>query len=347
MVFTGRPGDAQDFTNNPRLLVAAIDKFNGRKLRSATLERIENARVNPATGSARAGRRHRPDGSRVPRALDGELDPQALRVHGRRARPAQGAAADRRGRRLRHLRGDRSARIHGVVGAARHARRDRGGHPRQRQHLRDRSARARRPAATISSRWRGTVGDANAAVAAERAASVAGQPARAGRQHRRIRGREPQRPQRRLRSHRHREQQLLHARLLLEQRSPRRPLPEARGAREASRSARAQPQRLLRGARPRAVTPAASAERARAGRRPRRSAARCRWPACRSRCSPRRSRARRRMRRSRWCSRSTSTTSISSRRTGRSTSRSRSRITAIELQGQGLPGRAPDRRLSR
>ena len=51
VVFTGKAGDGQDFTNNPRLLVAAINKFSGRKLRSATLERIENARVDPASGT--------------------------------------------------------------------------------------------------------------------------------------------------------------------------------------------------------------------------------------------------------------------------------------------------------
>jgi VWFA-related protein len=49
VVFTGRSGDGQDFTNNPRLLVNAINKFSGRKLRSATLTRIEGARVDPAT----------------------------------------------------------------------------------------------------------------------------------------------------------------------------------------------------------------------------------------------------------------------------------------------------------
>src|SRR4029453_8290876 len=49
VVFTGRSGDGQDFTNNPRLLVNAINKFSGRKLRSATLTRIEGARVDPTT----------------------------------------------------------------------------------------------------------------------------------------------------------------------------------------------------------------------------------------------------------------------------------------------------------
>jgi VWFA-related protein len=56
VVYTGgRSTDSQDFTNNPRLLVAAIDKFSGRKLRSATLERIEGARTNPDTGGLGPG----------------------------------------------------------------------------------------------------------------------------------------------------------------------------------------------------------------------------------------------------------------------------------------------------
>jgi VWFA-related protein len=41
VVYTsGRGQDGQDFTNNPRLLLASIDKFIGRNLPSATLERI-------------------------------------------------------------------------------------------------------------------------------------------------------------------------------------------------------------------------------------------------------------------------------------------------------------------
>jgi VWFA-related protein len=38
---SGRSDSAQDFTSNPRLLTAAVDKFMGRKLRSATLNRID------------------------------------------------------------------------------------------------------------------------------------------------------------------------------------------------------------------------------------------------------------------------------------------------------------------
>jgi VWFA-related protein len=49
VVFTGRGEDAQDFTNDQRLLIRAIEKFNGRKLQSATLNRIQGARVDPNT----------------------------------------------------------------------------------------------------------------------------------------------------------------------------------------------------------------------------------------------------------------------------------------------------------
>ena len=55
VVFTGRSEASQDFTNNTRLLLAAVDKFVGRKLRSATLTRIEGARVNPDSGTLQPG----------------------------------------------------------------------------------------------------------------------------------------------------------------------------------------------------------------------------------------------------------------------------------------------------
>jgi VWFA-related protein len=55
IVFTGRSNGSQDFTNNPRLLMAAVDKFVGRKLRSATIERLEGIRVNPGTGGLQPG----------------------------------------------------------------------------------------------------------------------------------------------------------------------------------------------------------------------------------------------------------------------------------------------------
>ncbi len=45
IVYTsGRADAGQEFTNNRRLLVAAIDRFSGRKMRSATLDRLEQYR---------------------------------------------------------------------------------------------------------------------------------------------------------------------------------------------------------------------------------------------------------------------------------------------------------------
>jgi VWFA-related protein len=55
VVFTGRGEDAQDFTNNTRLLLRAIDKFQGRKLQSATINKLQGARVNPSTGNIGPG----------------------------------------------------------------------------------------------------------------------------------------------------------------------------------------------------------------------------------------------------------------------------------------------------
>lgn len=38
---SGRSDASQEFTNSPRLLLAAVDKFSGRKVRSSTLERLD------------------------------------------------------------------------------------------------------------------------------------------------------------------------------------------------------------------------------------------------------------------------------------------------------------------
>jgi VWFA-related protein len=49
IVYTSGRNDAgQEFTNNRRLLLAAIDRFMGRKLRSSTLDRLEQYRNTPA-----------------------------------------------------------------------------------------------------------------------------------------------------------------------------------------------------------------------------------------------------------------------------------------------------------
>jgi len=55
IVFTGRSNGSQDFTNNPRLLMAAVDKFLGRKLPSATINKIEGVRVDPQSGGLQIG----------------------------------------------------------------------------------------------------------------------------------------------------------------------------------------------------------------------------------------------------------------------------------------------------
>jgi VWFA-related protein len=49
---SGRAEASQEFTNNPRLLLAAIDKFSGRKLRSALLGRLEVEQMTRGTRGA-------------------------------------------------------------------------------------------------------------------------------------------------------------------------------------------------------------------------------------------------------------------------------------------------------
>src|SRR5688572_3357644 len=44
---SGRSGDAQDFTNNTRLLLRAVDRFTGRKFPSSTVEQLSSLSVGP------------------------------------------------------------------------------------------------------------------------------------------------------------------------------------------------------------------------------------------------------------------------------------------------------------
>lgn len=67
VVFTGRSVDAQPFTHNKALLLAAIEKFVGRKLQSATLARNERYR-NERTIADAAGARG--DAATMPRVAD-------------------------------------------------------------------------------------------------------------------------------------------------------------------------------------------------------------------------------------------------------------------------------------
>ena len=56
VVFTsGRAADGQDFTNNTRLLLGAVDKFFGHKLRSATLQRIDEFNRQQVGGLRQSG----------------------------------------------------------------------------------------------------------------------------------------------------------------------------------------------------------------------------------------------------------------------------------------------------
>jgi VWFA-related protein len=50
---SGRAADAQEFTNNTRLLLRAIDRFSGRKLSSSTVEQLSSP--NPGPGGATPG----------------------------------------------------------------------------------------------------------------------------------------------------------------------------------------------------------------------------------------------------------------------------------------------------
>src|SRR4051812_41538318 len=55
VVFTGRNDASQDFTSNKGMLLSAIDKFSGRKLPSATVNKLENSRTDPRTEQVVAG----------------------------------------------------------------------------------------------------------------------------------------------------------------------------------------------------------------------------------------------------------------------------------------------------
>ena len=58
IVYTGGRTDAgQEFTNNRRLLLASIDKFMGRKMRSSTLDRLDAYRMQQGTMSEEAAKR--------------------------------------------------------------------------------------------------------------------------------------------------------------------------------------------------------------------------------------------------------------------------------------------------
>jgi VWFA-related protein len=88
VVYTGRNDASQDFTSNPRLLLDAVDKFTGRKLRSPTLNQLDGANADPTTGQVLAGPDiDKPERSYRARAVMGsirKLSEFMAGVHGRR-----------------------------------------------------------------------------------------------------------------------------------------------------------------------------------------------------------------------------------------------------------------------
>ena len=104
--------DAQEFTSNKRLLLAAVDKFMGRKLDSATLTR--NQRVRPRSARAPGGTSAITDPEETERVLQRADDASSAAERGRlvrrRPRPAQDDALRQRRHRLRHHRHVRRAR---------------------------------------------------------------------------------------------------------------------------------------------------------------------------------------------------------------------------------------------
>jgi len=104
VVFTsGRGADGQDFTSSPRLLLAAVDKLIGRKLRSPTLERLDEYNRLQTAGVRRAGDPVN-DPLGMERGRDARNTMQSLQklsdfmagVHGRRKARSQELRAGRR-----------------------------------------------------------------------------------------------------------------------------------------------------------------------------------------------------------------------------------------------------------
>ena len=248
----------QEFTTNKRLLLAAVDRFMGRKMRSATLNRIDEDSPHPRHAHSRATAIDDLDRlrARLPGARS-SLD--SMRQRGPVPRRASAAAARRSCSSARAStttstdvfdKRDATTVIEAtrdLLGAATRAnvaiyavdprglsgmaRGDRDG---------SRSPTTRRSASAHE-------------LLPERAAARAGQPAGDGERDRRLRHRQHQRLRRRLPAHRRRQQLLLRARLLPDQRPARRPVPQDRGpgaGRPEARGPRAQGLRRARGRAP-------------------------------------------------------------------------------------------------
>ena len=181
---------SQEFTSNKRLLLAAVDKSQGGKLDSATVNKTQRVLPRHARiGQRRRRRTTRRAGARVQRAHDARGNEGRRRLVRRRARPPQDdPAVSAKASTTTSTTSFAQRRDQlGVDGHRRDARRHRGGDAVERQHLRHRSARADRPWRRIDRARQSSAGRRSerrrrpnrAGAAAERAAAGAGQPAHA------------------------------------------------------------------------------------------------------------------------------------------------------------------------
>ena len=280
VVFTGRSSGSQDFTNNPRLLMSAVDKFVGRKLQSATIDRLQNLRTNPATGGLRPG----DDNQMMERSFNARNAMGSIRklaefmanVRGRRkALMLVGEGVDYDIHEAVGLAGSTASAVlldtHDAIASA-----TRGNvsiyaiDPRG---LTTGDEELITVSSTMPEQGAGLNSLQNELRLSQDSLRVLGG------QHRRLRRRQPERLQQRVRPHRAGEQPVLPARLLLEQLAPRRPLPQDPDPGEAPRPARGPgARRLLRAAGP---PPGRSEAGRQSGARRRAGEPACRWRACR------------------------------------------------------------------
>ena len=280
VVFTGRSNGSQDFTNNPRLLMSAVDKFVGRKLQSATIERLQNIRTDPATGGLRPG----DDNQMMERSFNARNAMGSIRklaefmsnVRGRRkALLLVGEGVDYDIHEAVGLAGSTASAVlldtHDAIASATrgnvsiYAIDPRGLTTGAEDLITVSSTMPEQGAGLNSLQNELRLSQDSLRVLAANTGGFAAV--------------NQQRLQQRVRPHRAGEQPVLPARLLLEQLAPRRPLPQDPDSREAARPARrAGAQRLLRGARPPAGRRQAHGQ---SGDDARRSPARCRLPGCR------------------------------------------------------------------
>ena len=145
IVYTSGRGEAgQEFTSSKRLLLASVDRFLGRKLRSTTLERLDQYQRQASTGARRAARI--PIASTIPLDMERGRDARALarraqehqRLHRRHPRASQGHRLPERGHRLRRL---RLQQPRGIDDPGFDAGGHRVGHQGEREHLWNRPAR--------------------------------------------------------------------------------------------------------------------------------------------------------------------------------------------------------------